>query len=73
MAKSTANLKIVREYDQYDGWIDVTGPVTEKKAQKVWNEYTANGTKCTKYSDGRYYKIFPADTRMIVTPEFLGR
>lgn len=57
----------------FDGWIDITGPVSAEEAAVKWNECTKNGTEKTKYEDGDYYKIFPADTRMIWTPEFLGR
>ena len=64
---------IVRLWDSFDGWIDVTGPVPKAEADRVWNERTNNGTCKTKYADGDYYAIFPADTRMLMTPEFLGR
>jgi hypothetical protein len=72
-AEELAALRIVRLWDMFDGWIDITGPVSEEEAKRVWNEKTANGTRKTEYSDGDYYKIFPADTRMIYTPEFMGR
>jgi hypothetical protein len=72
-AEELAKLRIVRLWDMFDGWIDITGPVSQAEAEKVWNAKTDNGTRKTKYSDGDYYKIFPADTRMIYTPEFLGR
>lgn len=64
---------IVRLWDMFDGWIDITKPLSETKAKKIWNERTKNGTCNTKYADGDYYKIFPADTKMLVTPEYLGR
>lgn len=66
-------LWIVRQWDMFDGWLDCTGPVTCTEADKIWNEYTGNGTHNTKYDDGDYYKIFPSNTEMIYTPEFLGR
>jgi hypothetical protein len=66
-------LFIVRLYDMFDGWIDITKPVTKEEADRVWNEHTENGTENTKYADGDYYAIFPADTRMLFTPETLGR
>lgn len=28
-------LKIVRLWDMFDGWIDITGPLSESEAQKV--------------------------------------
>lgn len=63
------NLKdkyVVRLYDGFDNvWIDVTKPVSKTEADKVWNEKTKNGTEKTKYSDIDYYKVFPADTRML--------
>jgi hypothetical protein len=71
--ETQTSLKIVRLFDMMDGWIDITGPVSEEEAQKIWNEKTKNGTQKTTYEDGDYYKVFPADTKMVVTPEFLGR
>ena len=70
---SETPVKIVRLYDMMDGWIDVSGPVTPKEAERIYNEKTKNGTRNTKYADGDYYAIFDADTRMMMTPEFLGR
>jgi hypothetical protein len=64
---------VVRLYDMFDGWIDVTGPLSTEEAQKVWNEKTCGGTTKTRYSDGDYFKVFPADTKMLVTPEYRGR
>ena len=71
--RASAKLWIVRLFDRLDDWIDVTGPLTREEAERVWNKETNNGKKLTKYEDGDYYDIFPADTRMVVTPEFLGR
>lgn len=71
--KRSEDLFIVRLYDMFDGWIDVSRPLPKAEADKVWNEKTGNGKKNTSYGDGDYYRIFPADTRMLVTPEFLGR
>jgi hypothetical protein len=71
--KPKSTKKIVRLFDMFDGWIDITGPVTEKYALKIWNQKTNNGTQKTCYGDGDYYRIFDADTKMIVTPEFLDR
>lgn len=64
---------IVRLYDMFDGWIDVSGPLPKEEANKLWMEKTANGTKKSKYADGDYYGIFPADTKMLHTPEYRGR
>lgn len=64
---------VVRLWDMFDGWLDLTGPITKEEAEKLWNEKTNNGTRNTCYGDGDYYAIFPANTRMLVTPEYLGR
>lgn len=64
---------IVRLYDMFDGWMDVFGPATRQECEDQWLIKTSNGTRLTQYSDGDYYKVFPADTRMLYTPEFLGR
>lgn len=64
---------VVRLWDMFDGWIDITGAVTKAEADRILNEKTENGTKNTKYADGDYYSIFPANTRMLVTPETTGR
>ena len=66
-------LYVVRLFDMFDGWIDITKPLSKEEVDKVWNKKTENGTKNKEYADGDYYAIFPSDTRMIVTPEFLGR
>jgi len=68
-----SELFILRLWDMLDGWIDIIGPVTRAEADEMWNERTENGTKNTSYDDGDYYKIFPADTKMLITPETLGR
>lgn len=73
---------IVRLWDMFDGWIDITGPqsispphelLTRAEAEEIWNKHTNNGTEKITYADGDYYAIFPADTRMFFTPERLGR
>ena len=66
-------LFIVRLWDFLDGWIDISGEVTKEEADRIWNEKTKGGTRNTKYADGDYYRVFPADTKMVYTPEFLGR
>ena len=63
-------LFIVRCYTGWEGWIDIGGPVSKDEAQKVWDKHTKNGTVATKYSDGDYFSIFPAKTRMLYTPDF---
>jgi hypothetical protein len=57
----------------FDGWMDVSKPMSKEEADLLWQEKTENGTKNTKYADGDYYAVFPADTKMLYTPEFLGR
>lgn len=64
---------VVRLWDMFDGWMDITGPLSYEECKVIWLEKTAGGTKNTKYSDGDYYRIFPADTEMYFTPERLGR
>jgi len=64
---------VVRLYDMFDGWIDVSEPVSKGEAWRIWNEKTDNGTKNTGYADGDYYDIFPAHTVMWDTPERRGR
>jgi hypothetical protein len=72
-AFAQTGLFVVRLWDMFDGWIDISGPITQTEAARIWNERTTNGTRKTKYEDGDYYRIFPANTRMLMTPEFLGR
>lgn len=66
-------LYIVRLWDMFDGWIDITRPIPKTEADAIWNKKTNNGTEKTHYNDGDYYKVFSANTRMAVTAEFLGR
>lgn len=59
-------LYIVRLYDGFDGlWVNVSEPVSKGEADKILNKKTDNGTKNTSYDDIDYYKIFPADTKMV--------
>lgn len=69
----TVGKYVVRLWDMFDGWIDLTEPLSYEECRKIWLEHTAGGTKNTQYSDGDYYCIFPADTKMLITPERLGR
>lgn len=66
-------MKIVRLWDMLDGWIDITEPISEEEALRLWNKKTDYGRHNTKYEHGDYYRIFDADTKMVYTPEFLGR
>jgi len=63
----------VRLFDKFDGWIDVARDLSWEDALDRWNKETENGTRMTKYEDGDYWAIYPADTRMVMTPERLGR
>jgi len=57
---------VVRLYDGFDNrWIDITGPVTRAEADRVWSEKTKGGTEKTTFNDIDYFRIFPADTRML--------
>ena len=61
-----ARLYIVRLYDGFDNqWIDVSKAVNRHEANEIWLEKTHNGTRNTKYDDIDYYRIFPADTKML--------
>ena len=63
----------VRLWDMMDGWIDVAPNLSAQEAMERWSKETRGGTRNTEYSDGDYWDIFPANTRMVYTPEFLGR
>lgn len=68
-----AELFVVRLFDMFDGWIDITGAVAQAEADRIFNEKTEGGKKNVSYGEGDYYRIFPANTCMLVTPEALGR
>jgi hypothetical protein len=70
--KSDTGLYIVRLYDGFDHeWIDITKPITEEEALKVWNEKTKNGTEKTCFNDIDYYDIFPSDVKMLFSEDLL--
>lgn len=59
-------LYIVRQYDGMEGrWLDVTKEIPHEEAERAWQRFTANGSRNTKYEDIDYYRVFPANTRMI--------
>jgi len=64
-------LYVLRLFERH-GWINVSTPVSKREADKLWNAATRNGTRNTKYKHGDYYKVFPADTHMLYTPEHFG-
>ena len=62
----TKKLFVVRLYDGFDHeWMDISDEVSKEEAQRIWNNETGNGTHNTKFDDGDYYCIFPADTKML--------
>jgi hypothetical protein len=65
-------LFVVRLYDSFDGWIDVSGPLTKDEAEKIKTEKSRTLPR-GPYQARTYYDVFPANTRMLVTPEYLGR
>jgi hypothetical protein len=66
----TEKLYVVRLYDGFDHlWMDVSDPLPYDKAKEIWLEKTNDGRTRTKFSDIDYYKIFPADTRMLFSHE----
>lgn len=73
ISETEDKLWVVRLWDMFDGWIDISGPMSRSEAERIWNEHTDQGKRHLCYEDGDYYAIFPANTRMLVTPEFLGR
>lgn len=70
---SSTGFYIVRFYDVCDGWIDLTGSLPHEEAQKLWLEYTKNGTEHTCYDHMEYYRIFPDNTQMLQSAERRGR
>ncbi len=71
--KTEEGLFILRFYDMLDGWLGMSKPMSKAAADALWDKETSGGTKNAKYADGDYYCVFPADTRMVHTPEFRGR
>lgn len=62
---------IVRQYDQLDNeWIDIIGPVTLVEAATKWDNLTNSGTQNTRYEDGLYFDVFPANTTMVFSDSF---
>jgi hypothetical protein len=58
-------LFIVRLYDSEDNeWIDLTPPISELEAGKIYTKKTKDATQNTKFEDGDYYAIFPANSDM---------
>jgi len=71
---TTSKSFTLRVWDGMDGcWCDVVANVDLAFALRSWCERTENGTKATSYSDIDYYKIFPADTKMLWSSDFTMR
>lgn len=74
---SPSGLYIIRLYDHFDGWLSAhpnSKGVPWEEAVALWNKETSNGTTLAQQRGDRdYWSIFPANTRMIYTPEFSGR
>lgn len=70
---------VVRLYDMFDGWMDVSDPMDKESADRLCGDKNAGrsgkcaGKRIGAYNDGDYYAVFPANTRMLYTPESLGR
>ena len=65
-----SDLYVVRLYDVFDEiWIDVCEPMSKDKAEKLLAKETNNGKKNVKFDDLTYYKIFPADTKMLYSTD----
>lgn len=66
-----SGLFIVRLYDGMDNqWIDVSSPAPYFEAEAVWKLKTNAGTTNASFDDIDYYKIFPADTKMLYADGF---
>ena len=57
---------VVRVFDGMDGcWTNCTGEVGRDEALRYWASRTDVGMHHASYSEIDYYRIFPADTRML--------
>ena len=66
MSENSEQLFVVRLYDMFDGWLDISGELPLPKAIAIWDEKTDKGTHNVCFEDGDYYSIFPANTRMLM-------
>jgi hypothetical protein len=63
---STDDRFTVRVWDGMDGcWCDVIAGVDLGFALRAWCEKTENGTVKTSFRDIDYYRIFPADAKLL--------
>ncbi len=57
---------VLRVWDGMDGcWCDVGSPGAPEAVLRRWFEETKGGEEKTKFADIDYYRIFPANTRML--------
>lgn len=57
---------VVRLYDGFDNlWMDVSAEVSGEEADRIWREKTNNGSRNTSFNDIDYYRVFPANTKML--------
>lgn len=58
---------VVRMYDCHEGyWIDIKSELTKSEAEEEMDRLTKGGTEHTNPKrGGYYYRVFPANTRMI--------
>lgn len=65
---------VLRLWDGMDGaWIDVVTDLTLAEALDLWCTHTRDGAKNTDYDDIDYYRIFPANTKMLYGDDFTLR
>lgn len=64
--KTDQPLFVVRLYDGFDNeWMDISGNVPREEAERILSDNTDGGIRNTTFDDIDYYRIFPADTKMI--------
>ena len=76
MKENISNYRIdgtyaVRMYDKFDRqWFDVKTGLTLIAALTLWDKETYGGTRNTRYEDGQYFDIFPANKSIGFTHTF---
>lgn len=62
----------LRMFDYFDGWIDIENDLTADEAVKKWLEETRDGTIHIEYTqNGYYYDIFPSNTKMVFSSDWV--
>jgi hypothetical protein len=57
---------VLRHYDGFDNeWCDITQPLEATEAIRQYLEKTLKGTKWVGFNEIDYYRLFPADTKMV--------